>query len=216
MRKTSYSNECKQYIKKNSQSFQKQCNKTAPQTQIYNSCITQDMKHDELITEKYGHTVKFSSKWNIWIHLNTSNDWTLASYHKIALIETISDFWNFMNSFNKINYMNYQFFMMRENITPIWEDEANKNGGAASIIIKISDPNLLKIWEDICVLTINEQIYNNKSEINGVSFNLKNDLTVIKIWNKNMNDDISKKLPDCFVKKYKLYSISYRKNRAIN
>lgn len=156
--------------------------------------------------------MQFPSEWNIWIHKNSSNDWTLNGYNKIMTIKTIADLWNFINNFNKLNYMNYQFLIMRNQITPIWEDPENAHGGAATLIIRISDKNLLNIWEDICLLTINEQICTDMSDVNGISFNLKDDLTVIKVWNKNMDNDISKKIPKCLINKYKLYSISYRRN----
>lgn len=200
--------------KRNNFQYRKHFRGAPPQSRQYNTQIDPNRGIQE-ISQNMGEKLVFPSFWSVWIHKNSSNDWSLNSYHKVMTIHTIADFWRFINNFDKINYMEYQFFIMRNNITPTWEDPENKNGGAASLIIRISDPNLLKIWEDVCVMTINEQIYDKMDEINGVSFNLKDDLTVIKIWNKNMNDDISKKLPECFVNKYKLYSISYRKNRAV-
>ena len=158
---------------------------------------------------------KFNSSWNVWIHKNSSKDWTINGYDKIFTISTISDFWNFMNNFNKLNYMDYQFFIMRGNITPLWEDPDNKNGGAASIRMKIADKNLLSFWEDICLYTLNENICsgNNPNEfITGVSFNLKNDLTVFKLWNNSCND-ISKKISKNIMNKFKIHSVLYIRNR---
>jgi len=158
---------------------------------------------------------KFNASWNIWIHKNSSKDWSLNGYNKIFEITNIADFWNFMNNFNKLNYMDYQFFIMRGNITPIWEDPENATGGAASIRLKVSDKNLLDVWTDLCLYTINEQVCQTDDPINGISFNLKNDLTVIKIWNKN-GSDISKKISKNLINKYKLYSVVYIKNRPEN
>ena len=191
---------------------QKSPSKNTPHFQSYDTIIPEQTIEEQQI--KNGNEMVFPSRWTVWIHKNSLSDWTIASYHKLLTISNVTELWNFLNNFNKINYMEYQFFIMKNDVIPIWESPENKKGGAASITVKISDPNLLKIWEDLCVLTINEQIYYDMSEINGISFNLKDDLTIIKIWNKNMDDDISKKLPECFINKYKLFSVSYRKNRA--
>jgi hypothetical protein len=155
----------------------------------------------------------FPTPWNVWIHQNSSKDWSLDGYDHIMIIENVGDFWSFINAFNKINYMDYQFFVMRGNIAPIWEAPENRYGGAASIRLRLSNKNLLSIWEDICLYTINNQIYQTPDDINGISFNLKNDLTVIKVWNNDGNLDISGKLSRNIVSKYKLHSIVYIKNR---
>lgn len=112
-------------------------------------------------------------------------------------IINVADFWKFSNNFHQINYMDYQFFLMKNDILPIWEAPENRNGGAISVRVSVSNPNLLNIWEDACLLTINGQICvnsNDINDINGLSFNLKNNLTVIKIWNGHGNNDISKKI----------------------
>lgn len=155
----------------------------------------------------------FPVPWNIWIHKNSSKDWSLAGYDKIMTIQNVGDLWSFINSFNKVNYMDYQFFVMRGDIIPIWEAPENRNGGAASIRMKLSDKNLLRVWEEVCLYAINDQICPSPKDVNGVSFNLKNDLTVIKIWNKDGNHDISRKISRNITNKYKLYSIVYIKNR---
>jgi hypothetical protein len=128
-------------------------------------------------------------------------------------IHNIGDLWSFINNFNKINYMDYQFFVMRGDIIPIWEAPENRNGGAASIRMRLSDKNLLHVWEEVCLYAINDQICPSPKDVNGVSFNLKNDLTVIKIWNNNGCNDISRKISKNITNKYRLFSIVYIKNR---
>ena len=187
--------------------------KSTQQSRTYRT-IVDKQHHKENITVDIGEKMLFSNPWNVWIHKNSSTDWSLDSYHKLMTINSVSDMWSFLNNFDKINYMEYQFFIMKNDITPVWEDPENINGGAASMLIRVCDPNLLKLWKDLCVLVINEQIYDNPKEINGISFNLKNDLTVIKIWNKDLNDDISNKLPECLINKYNLFAITYRKNKT--
>lgn len=144
-----------------------------------------------------GHTIRLNSEWAVWIHPNSSSDWTINGYHKIIIIQTLADFWEFMNNFKKINYADYQFFIMRNGIEPTWEDPANKNGGASSFKFSVSDHNLLSYWEKICVMTVCEHLYKGNvlsTDVTGISFNMKTDTTVIKIWNNNNMVDTSKKL----------------------
>jgi hypothetical protein len=173
----------------------------------------QPMNTQQLFNKEDALKIIFPHTWNVWIHRNSSKDWSLSSYDRIMSVNNAAEFWNFINNFNKINYMDYQFFMMRNDIKPTWEDPVNYNGGAASIRLKLSDKNLLKIWEDICLYVLCDQICTEITTINGISFNLKNDLVVIKIWNDNINNDISKKINKQLISKYRLFQIVYIKNR---
>lgn len=157
--------------------------------------------------------LSFPVIWKVWVHSNKSSDWTLKSYHNILEIKNVYDMWEFLNNFNNLDYMDYQFFVMKNDIKPFWEDPMNINGGAASIRVKLSEKSLLKIWEDLCIFTFNEQICNNPEWINGISFNLKNDIVVMKIWNTDISNDLSKMLSKEFVTKYDLKGIVYIKNR---
>lgn len=157
--------------------------------------------------------IAFPITWNVWIHKNSSNDWSINGYDNIMGISEITDMWYFLNNFCKLNYMDFQFIIMRGNIPPLWECPDNENGGAAVIRVKTLHPKLLNIWYEICIMTINEDICNiNPSEITGVSFNLKRDLTVIKIWNRHDTIEINKIIPSNLINKYKL-KVAYTKNR---
>jgi hypothetical protein len=155
----------------------------------------------------------FKSQWNVWVHHNKSTDWSLNSYHNIMTITNIKEMWEFLNNFNNMNYLEYQIFVMRDNIKPIWEDKSNINGGAASIRLRASENILVPFWIDSCICTMNENVCCHPECINGISFNLKDDLVVIKIWNDDCENDISKKLSDKLIQKYSIKTIVYIKNR---
>lgn len=158
----------------------------------------------------------FPTYWNVWTHSNSSNDWTLNGYNNIMTITNVAELWKFLNSFNKINYMEYQIFVMRGDIKPVWEDPENLNGGAATIKLKLSEHmennNILNIWEYVCVLTLNQQICEYFDDVNGISFNLKKDLTVIKIWNKDYSNDFINSLSNDLLTKCSPQSIAYTRN----
>jgi hypothetical protein len=150
---------------------------------------------------------KLKNSWCIWYH-HTLNDWSINGYNKIYTINTIRDFWDFYNNINNINELyNLHLYFMRENITPIWEDHNNKNGGAWSILTTID--NAFDIWEKLSVELISDNFFDNS--INGISINQKNNIFIIKIWNNDKNLKNSTNLPS-FVNNYG--NIIYRQHKC--
>ena len=102
---------------------------------------------------------------------------------------------------------------MRKGVTPLWEDEKNKNGGCWSI--KVTKDMASNIWELLSILLISEEILNNEQDsnfVNGLSICVKNNTSaIIKIWiSNNSNNSIknlSKKIRDKFG-----YNIIYKHN----
>lgn len=158
----------------------------------------------------------FKSKWNLWVHPNNSTNWTKEGYHHIMTIQNAKDAWEILNNFSTLKCSEYQFFLMRDNIFPMWEDDANITGGTSIIRVRMDDKNLFNLWTDICLLLMNEQLCDPNNDINGLSFNMKNELTAIKIWNGTptpTNDRINKNL----ISKYKLKgTITYYLSKSNN
>ena len=127
--------------------------------------------------------LKFKNNWNIWYH-HILNDWTLSGYNKIYTINNIKEFWDFYNNINLIEELNnLHLYFMRNNVTPIWEDSNNKNGGAWSVLV--NSEYAFELWEKLSVDLVSETIFDNN--INGISINQKNNIFIIKIWNNNKN-----------------------------
>jgi hypothetical protein len=140
------------------------------------------------------------NKWSLWYHHEKDN-WKISGYKKIYEINNSTDFWKLYNNWDKIKGINYKhYFLMKENIIPIWEDEENINGGCWSF--KINEDQTYNLWTDLSVYLVCNQLLNDNSDIVGISSCLKkNNNSVIKIWNKNsknsslsnINKDIIKK-----------------------
>jgi len=127
--------------------------------------------------------LKLGNTWNVWYH-HILNDWTLSGYKKIYTINTIKDFWDIYNNINLIEELNnLHLYFMRNNVTPIWEDNNNKNGGVWSILVNID--HAFELWEKLSVDLVSQTIFDNN--INGISINQKNNIFIIKIWNNNKN-----------------------------
>lgn len=129
-------------------------------------------------------SMELHNKWIVWFHDPSDNNWDLTSYKKIYEISTIKEFWNLYNKLDNKIIENSMFFVMRENIDPIWEHKDNINGGSWSF--KIPKGNILETWMNISMALFGETINKTtKNIINGISISPKKNFCIIKIWNKN-------------------------------
>ena len=131
---------------------------------------------------------KFENEWNIWYH-NIKTDWTINGFKNIYNIKTIEDYWKLYNNWEKLYYINNKhFFIMKNEILPIWEEPTNKSGGCWSF--KVSENMAQKLWDDLSMYLVTENLSSIKDDIVGLSSCLKkNNCTVIKIWNKNSQNN---------------------------
>lgn len=153
--------------------------------------------YDENVHGKLQHIgidMKLNSYWTVWIHKNECADWTLNGYQKRYVINNLSSFWIFFNNLQFYDMMNNQFFIMREEIAPIWEDLNNKFGGVCSLKIDSIQRGLrtdisMEIFNIISMLIMNETFIPNNENINGLCFNVKRRSSFIKIWTKTLYEE---------------------------
>ena len=145
--------------------------------------------------------INLSHKWNIWYH-NEKDNWTISGYKKIYEIATIYDFWKFYNNWDLVGGItNKHFFLMQNDIVPIWEDTKNINGGCWSF--KVQEEQAEELWEDLSVYMICNKLISVENEIVGLSICLKkNNNVVIKIWNRNSKINSLKLLNELILKKW--------------
>jgi hypothetical protein len=165
--------------------------------------VTSVETHD--ITEKENDNEQpqnhyLNSQWTVWVHRNACENWDVSSYQNIFTIDSIETFWDFFNAFHKINKEENQYFIMKNKIKPIWEDNNNRDGGICSLKMDCYDRNSKndvgsEIIICLCMLIMNESYIQDNNEINGISYSVKNKSIYIKIWTKDFNNDISDKLP---------------------
>ena len=138
-----------------------------------------------------------SNNFNIWYH-HIKDDWSINGYKQIYKICNGVDFWKLYNNWDLIGgVLCKQFFIMKNDVKPIWEDDVNKNGGCWSF--KIFENQASELWEDLSTLFVTDELLNNSDECVGLSICLKkNNYCVIKIWNtiaaNNSIKNINKKI----------------------
>ena len=161
------------------------------------------------IASQNGSNSYFYSEWKLYFHC-FKDDWKITGFKHIFTIKNIKQFWDFHNLAEEylggINSQHY--FLMRDNIKPIWEDGNNKQGGCWSFKIPANEaPDL---WQKLAMYMVGETMIEKSTSITGISCCLRNNnTTVIKIWN---NDRSLKKLdllPEEITKKY-AYTILYK------
>ncbi|KAJ1079974.1 hypothetical protein NDU88_000196 [Pleurodeles waltl] len=77
------------------------------------------------------------------------------------------------------------FHLFKEGIKPMWEDEANKNGG--KWIIRLRKGLASRFWENIILAMLGEQFMVGE-EICGVVVSIRFQEDILSIWNKTAND----------------------------
>lgn len=123
--------------------------------------------------------------WSLYFHDPHDYNWELGSYKLLCNISTVENFVETFAAYNDL-FLNGMFFIMREYITPRWEDENNKNGGCISF--KISRFQMQDKMFEVCSQLLGETLGKNKVyslNINGVSISPKKNYFIIRIWLKD-------------------------------
>ena len=108
------------------------------------------------------------------------------------------------------------FFLMKENIKPIYEDPKNKNGGYWSMRITKKDSDIF--WKKIVYYLCIDQITDtskNELLINGLSISPKVNNNIFKIWNsdyKNINKKCIRNDLD-FIQVDELFFLEHKENK---
>ena len=94
---------------------------------------------------------KLSNKFVFWYHIiDTSSDQDYKSQiKKLAQFETLEEFWSIFQYLKKPDDFKQpiEIQLFKDGITPMWEDENNKNGGRISLKLRKEYSNL--VWEEL-------------------------------------------------------------------
>jgi hypothetical protein len=131
---------------------------------------------------------ELSNKWILWAHLPHDKKWSLSSYKKIMGFNALEDIIA-LNQYISDNLIKYcMLFLMKNNITPLWEDKENKNGGCFSF--KVLNKHIVRVWKNLVFSIIGNTLTNNvalQNDITGITISPKKAFCIIKIWISNCN-----------------------------
>jgi hypothetical protein len=77
-------------------------------------------------------------------------------------------------------------FIMKDGISPMWEDPKNRNGGCFSY--KVSNKTVFEVWRDLTYVLIGETVSSNIPFVNsvtGITISPKKNFCIVKIWMTN-------------------------------
>jgi hypothetical protein len=143
----------------------------------------------------------FKDNWNVWYH-HTKDIWTIQGYKSIYKITDSTSFWKLYNNWHKIGGItNKHYFIMKDNVNPIWEDVHNINGGCWSF--KIHENMAEELWQDLSILLVTNELIEGCEAV-GLSISVKkNNTVVIKIWNIDCTNHSIKHINQNILKKWK-------------
>jgi len=137
---------------------------------------------DALSTPTHHHAL--NGKWNLYYHLPQDKNWDVSSYSIImSNIDTAEKVISLNESVHDNVIKNCMLFVMREGITPMWEDPRNRDGGCFSY--KISNKYVPEVWKQLFYLIVGETLCNDTAlskHLNGITVSPKKNFCIIKIW----------------------------------
>lgn len=133
--------------------------------------------------------MSLTSKWVLWVHLPTSNDWqNINSYENVCTFEYLEEVIALMELIPAALIENCMLFLMKEGIKPMWEDPKNIKGGCFAY--KIHNKHIVEAWKTLSYVVTGDTVSNNNAfnaTINGITISPKKQFCIMKIWTSGCN-----------------------------
>jgi len=127
------------------------------------------------------------SSWTVYFHHPDDTKWDDKSFKVYSVINTIQDFWFCYRSLPPDGFCAGMFFMMRDDIKPLWEDPRNRDGGCWSY--KVAIPEVYDTWIQLGSRLVSEILTENTQEITGIELSpKKGDFCILKVWKGQLSD----------------------------
>jgi hypothetical protein len=126
---------------------------------------------------------QLENKWKLWAHLPHNTDWSLSSYQCIYDFHSMEDVIAISETLPEILVKNCMLFIMKDGISPVWEDTQNRAGGCFSY--KVPNKNVYSVWKELTYVLTGETLSSNPSfmkNVNGITISPKKNFCIIKIW----------------------------------
>ncbi|KAH8385181.1 hypothetical protein KR200_011432, partial [Drosophila serrata] len=128
-----------------------------------------------------------NSLWTLWYLQNDRNKSWEDMLNVVASFETVENFWSLWTHIKPPSELKIgsDYSIFKKGIRPMWEDEANKNGGRWVISIsKNNKHDLDNFWLDTMLCLIGETS-EYADEICGAVVNIRAKSNKISIWTAN-------------------------------
>lgn len=131
------------------------------------------------------HTL--SNPWSIWVHYMNDTDWSKTSYVKINTCDHVEEVIALHETMIQSEpvFKKHMIFFMKSNIYPMWEDEANKDGGCFAF--NLSNATIYEKWKNVVYSVIGNTISSSPGfleDITGVVISPRRHHYVVQLWMK--------------------------------
>jgi hypothetical protein len=127
--------------------------------------------------------MELEHSWKFYFHDPNNPSWGINSYVVVETVETVNDWIHIFKAF-KETWSKGMFFLMKEDIKPIWEDDYNKSGGCMSF--KLCKTEVVDCWFELTGKLITHALLKNNElstdKISGVSISPKRNYCIVRIW----------------------------------
>ena len=149
--------------------------------------------------EERGADAFLNDTWTLYFHDPDNDLWEIESYVPLATVSTVQEAADLHEAL-KAYWCNGMFFLMREHILPIWEDEHNANGGCFSF--KVSKSEVPEFWKRLSCSALGESMFAPGAKVNGlpiawnricgVSISPKRSFCILRLWveHKELGDPL--------------------------
>eukprot|EP01087_Luapelamoeba_hula_P019059 TRINITY_DN625_c0_g1_i3.p1 TRINITY_DN625_c0_g1~~TRINITY_DN625_c0_g1_i3.p1 ORF type:complete len:213 (-),score=44.26 TRINITY_DN625_c0_g1_i3:243-881(-) len=111
-----------------------------------------------------------------------------ASLHKLCTFHTVQQFWQCFNNLPAVGQLRPKssFHVMKEGISPLWEDPKNANGGFWAVRVRKDDTS--HVWKELVLAIIGEQFepaISPGDDICGLTVSIRQFDDIFRLWNTN-------------------------------
>ncbi|VDN53534.1 unnamed protein product, partial [Dracunculus medinensis] len=162
-------------------------------------------------------------RWSLWYLKGDRNkDWE-DCLKKVATIDTVEDFWALYNATQSASGLNWNsdYYLFKEGIKPMWEDENNVKGGRWLVVVdRQRRAELLdQYWLELLMAMVGEQFEEHGEFICGAVVNVRSKGDKVSLWTRDsMQDEVNLRIglilksklniPDTQIMRYEVHKDS--------
>lgn len=126
--------------------------------------------------------------WCICKHENEKAVDYAKNLHRLGEFDTVEDFWGYYRELQTPEKLppGYELILFDSEVKPIWEDEANENGGSIRLVVKSEQGR--EAWENLILDYIGEESDVTRRMV-GVRTNFRDPNLIIDIWLRQFKEE---------------------------
>ncbi|XP_067000039.1 eukaryotic translation initiation factor 4E1-like [Anabrus simplex] len=133
--------------------------------------------------------------WTLWYFENDRNKTWEENQREILSFDTVEDFWSLYHHIRTASELRQgcDYSLFKKGIRPMWEDEANKNGGRWLVNLdkKQRGQELDRIWLELLLGLIGEAFDEHGEEVCGAVINIRAKGDKIGLWTADASKAIN-------------------------